>query len=190
MGSVVSRIAAAVLAVAALLLGFPAPGTAVAPVAVVVEDTAGVLDQNTLLPAVERIQFYEPTRVAVFTYNGTAEDNLNEEVLKFARSKHPEWISADGQKWADGLFIFALDPVGRHVGTYMGEDRKVSLEQRSDIQDASKDLFRDAQWTDGTVAGIRRAAELINQPWYRSAAFLITAWVTGGIAALSVAAWL
>ena len=189
MGSVVSRIAAMMLVLVALLLGTAAPGTAVAPVAVVVEDTAGVLDQNTLLPAVERIQFYEPTRVAVFTYNGRTEDNLNEQVLKFARSKHPEWISADGQKWADGLFIFALDPVGRHVGTYMGEDRKVSLEQRSDIQDASKDLFRDAQWTDGTVAGIRRAAELINQPWYRSAAFLITAWVTGGIAALGAAAW-
>jgi uncharacterized membrane protein YgcG len=72
----------------------------------------------------------------------------------------------------------------------MGEDRKVSLEQRSDIQDASKELFRDAQWTDGTVAGIRRAAELINQPWYRSAAFQITAWVTGGLAALGAAAWL
>jgi uncharacterized membrane protein YgcG len=66
----------------------------------------------------------------------------------------------------------------------------VSLEQRSDIQEASKELFRDAQWTDGTVAGIRRAAELINQPWYRSAAFLITAWVTGGLAALGAAAWL
>jgi uncharacterized membrane protein YgcG len=190
MGSVASRIAAIMLAVAALLLAVAAPGTAVPPVAVVVEDTAGVLDRNTLLPAVERIQFYEPTKVAVFTYNGKAEDNLNEQVLAFARASHPEWISADGQKWADGLFIFALDPVGRHVGTYMGEDRKVSLEQRSDIQDASKDLFRDAQWTDGTVAGIRRAAELINQPWYRSAAFLVTAWVTGGIAALGAAAWL
>ncbi|BCW78833.1 DUF5129 domain-containing protein [Arthrobacter sp. NicSoilC5] len=190
MGSMVRRIVLMVLALAVLLVGAAAPATAVAPVAVIVEDTAGVLDQNTLVPAVERIQFYEPTRVAVFTYNGKAEDNLNEEVLKFARSRHPEWISPDGQKWADGLFIFALDPVGRHVGTYMGEDRKVSLEQRSDIQDASKELFRDAQWTDGTVAGIRRGAELINQPWYRSAAFLVTAWVTAGTAALGAAAWL
>ncbi|HSU48410.1 MAG TPA: DUF5129 domain-containing protein [Arthrobacter sp.] len=190
MGGIPGRIAVIMLALAAFLLGTAVPATAVAPVAVVVEDTAGVLDHNSLVPAVERIQFYEPTRVAVFTYNGKAEDNLNEEVLKFARSRHPEWISADGQKWADGLFIFALDPVGRHVGTYMGEDRKVSLEQRSDIQDASKELFRDAQWTDGTVAGIRRAAELINQPWYRSAAFLTPAWITGGIAVLGAAAWL
>lgn len=190
MGSLLSRLAVIVLAVAASLLGIAPPSAAVSPSAVIVEDTAGVLDLNTLVPAVERIQFYEPTRVAVFTYNGKAEDNLNEEVLRFARSRHPEWISADGQKWADGLFIFALDPVGRHVGTYMGEDRKVSLEQRSDIQDSSKELFRDAQWTDGTVAGIRRAAELINQPWYRSGAFLITAWVTAGLAALGAAAWL
>ncbi|KIC67995.1 DUF5129 domain-containing protein [Pseudarthrobacter phenanthrenivorans] len=190
MVSVAGRIAVVLLTLAAFLVGSGGAASAVAPSAVVVEDTAGVLDQKTLLPAVERIQFYEPTKVAVFTYNGKAADNLNEEVLRFARSRHPEWISADGQKWADGLFIFALDPVGRHVGTYMGEDRKVSLEQRSDIQDATKELFRDAQWTDGTVAGIRRAAELINQPWYRSTAFLVTAWVTGGLAALGAAAWL
>src|SRR6478752_6474722 len=190
MGSIVRRIAVVVLALAALLMGAAAPGTAVAPVAVIVEDTAGVLDQNTLVPAVERIQFYEPTRVAVFTYNGTAADNLNETVLSFARSRHPEWISPDGQKWADGLFIFALDPVGRHVGTYMGEDRKVSAEQREDIQNASKELLRDAQWTDGTVAGIRRGAELINQPWYRSTAFLVTAWAAVAAAVCGAAAWL
>lgn len=57
-----------------------------------------------------------------------------------------KWISSDGHKWADGLFIFALDPVGRHVGTYMGEGRKVSLEQRKDSQDATKKPLRDAQW--------------------------------------------
>lgn len=146
------------------LVGAGPAALAVRPVDVVVEDRAGVLDQNTLLPAVRAVDFYQPTKVAVYTYNGTAADNLNEEVLRFARAEHPEWISADGQKWADGLFIFALDPVGRHVGTYMGEDRKVSLEQRDDIQNASKDLFRDAQWTDGTIAGIKRGAELINQP--------------------------
>ena len=177
-------------ALVALLLGFTAAAAAVPPVSVQVEDRAGVLDRSTLLPALEGIEFHEPTRVVVYTYNGRAEDNLNEEVLRFARTEHPEWISADGQKWADGLFIFALDPVGRHVGTYMGEDRKVSLEQRSDIQDAARDLLRDAQWTDGTIAGVRRAAELINQPWYQSIAFLVAAWVTAGTAALGAGAWL
>jgi uncharacterized membrane protein YgcG len=172
------------------LVSGPAAARAEPPVGIVVEDGAGVLDRNRLIPAVEAMDFYEPTRVAVFTYRGSAEDNLNEEVLRFARAQHPEWISGDGQKWADGLFIFAVDPVGRHVGTYMGEDRKVSLEQREDIQNASKDLLRDAQWTEATIAGIRRGAELINQPWYRSTAFLVTAWSSAAAAVLGAAAWL
>jgi uncharacterized membrane protein YgcG len=178
------------LIVVAVLLGGSAPALAVTPTDIVIEDRAGVLDPRTLVPAIAGIEFHEPTKVAVYTYNGSAADNLNEEVLRFARAEHPDWVSPDGQKWADGLFIFALDPVGRHVGTYMGEDRKVSLDQRDDIQNAAKDLLRDAQWTDGTIAGIRRGAELINQPWYRSAAFLITAWVTGGVAVAGTAAWL
>jgi uncharacterized membrane protein YgcG len=172
------------------LIGAAPPASAVPPVDVVIEDRAGVLDRNRLLSAVRAIDFHQPTKVAVYTYNGTAAANLNEEVLRFARAEHADWISADGQKWADGLFIFALDPAGRQVGTYMGEDRKVSLDQRGDIQDASKELLRDAQWTDGTLAGIRRGAELINQPWYRSAAFLVTAWTTATGAAAGTATWL
>ncbi|MET1066033.1 MAG: DUF5129 domain-containing protein [Arthrobacter sp.] len=172
------------------LVGTAPAALAVAPVGVVVEDRAGVLDQNTLVPAVQAIEFYQPTKVAVYTYNGSASDNLNEEVLGFARAEHPEWISADGQKWADGFFILALDPVGRHVGTYMGEDRKVSLDQREDIQNASKELLRDAQWTEGTIAGIKRGAELIDQPWYRSTAFLVAAWATVVAAVVGAATWL
>ncbi|WP_230116700.1 DUF5129 domain-containing protein [Arthrobacter sp. Bi83] len=173
----------------ALLVAGGPTALAATPVDIVVEDRAGVLDRNTLDPAIRAIEFHERTKVAVYTYNGSAADNLNEEVLRFARGEHPEWISTDGQKWADGLFIFALDPVGRHVGTYMGEDRKVSLEERDDIQNAAKDLLRDAQWTDGIVAGVRRGAELINQPWYQSAAVVITAWITCVLAALAAAAW-
>ena len=60
MVSVVGRIAVVLLALAACLVGSGGAASAVAPSAVVVEDTAGVLDQNTLLPAVEGIQFYEP----------------------------------------------------------------------------------------------------------------------------------
>ncbi len=72
----------------------------------------------------------------------------------------------------------------------MGEDRKVSLEQREDIQNASKELLRDAQWTEGTIAGIQRGAELINQPWYRSTAFLVAAWTTVAAAVAGAATWL
>jgi len=132
----------------AMLLG-GAAAFAVTPSDVIVEDRAGVLDRHTLVPAIDAIEFHTPTKVAVYTYNGSAADNLNEEVLRFARAEHPDWISPDGQKWTDGLFIFALDPVGRHVGTYMGEDRKVSLEQRDDIQNAAKELGNIEAKTDG-----------------------------------------
>ncbi|MET3945959.1 putative membrane protein YgcG [Arthrobacter sp. UYCu512] len=178
---------------ALVLIGLAGTGPAAQAVTasdIVVEDKAGVLDQKTLLPAIRQIDFYQPTKVAVYTYSGAASDNLNEEVLRFARSEHPEWISEDGQKWANGLYIFALDPVGRHVGTYMGEDRKVSLDQREDIQNATKELFRDAQWTTGTIAGIQRGAELINQPWYRSTAFLVAAWGAAAAAVAGAATWL
>lgn len=159
--------AALMLGAISLFVGI-APAHAAGATEIVIEDTAGVLDKNTLLPAIDSIKFNEPTKVAIYTREGKGTDNFNEEVLKFARANHPEWLSEDKQKWADTLFIFALDPVGRHVGTYMGEDRKVSLAQRDDIQEATKDLFRDAQWTDGTIEGVRYAATLMNRPWYKS----------------------
>lgn len=159
--------AALMLGAMALFVGI-APAHAAGATEVVIEDTAGVLDTNTLLPAIDAIKFNEPTKVAIYTREGKGSDNFNEEVLRFARANHPEWLSEDRQKWADSLFIFALDPVGRHVGTYMGEDRKVSLGQREDIQEATKELFRDAQWTEGTIEGVRYAAKIMNRPWYKS----------------------
>ena len=159
--------AALMLGAIALFLGIT-PAHAAGVTEIVVEDTAGVLDQNTLLPAIKAISFNEPTKVAIYTREGKSSDNFNEEVLRFAKEKHPEWLSDDKQKWADSLFIFALDPVGRQIGTYMGEDRKVSLAQRDDIQEATKPLLKDAQWTDGTIEGVKRAAALMNRPWYKS----------------------
>ncbi|MDO5754211.1 DUF5129 domain-containing protein [Arthrobacter sp.] len=170
------------------IVGIAPAATAATPTEVVIEDTAGVLYQPQLLPALEKINFHKPTKVAVYTRNGTKSDNFNEEVLRYARVNHPEWISADGQKWADGLFIFAFDPVGRQVGTYMGEDRKVSLQKREAIQDAAKKLFVEAQWTDGTIAGVKKGASLINQPWYLSLGFIITASIAGGVALLGFGA--
>jgi uncharacterized membrane protein YgcG len=146
-----------------------APGaSADKPTEIVVEDTAGILDSGTLMPALRDIEFHEPTKVVVFTERGSAGDNFNERVLGFARAEHPEWISEDGQKWADGLYIVAIDPDGRHVGTYMGEDRKVSLDQREDIQESMFDLLRDAQWTGAAIVGVEEGAAVINRPWYRS----------------------
>ena len=177
------RLFVAFLLLIPALLGTATAAAAVPPDQVIVEDTAGVLDANTLLPALEDIEFRDPTTVAVYTYNGSRDANLNEDVLRFARAEHPEWLSSDGQKWADGLFIFALDPVGRHIGTYFGEDRKISLDRQEDIREEVGDLFREAQWTDGTIAAVEEGAELINQPWYASDGF-IGASAVGGVALL------
>lgn len=172
----------AALALAVMTVLGVAPAALADPASnVVVEDTAGVLYQPELLDGIAKINFHAPTTVAIYTRNGNSSDNLNEEVLRYARAEHPEWISADGQKWADGLFIFALDPAGRQVGTYMGEDRKVSMAKRESIQGATRDLFRDAQWTQGTVTGVKKAAQLMNQPWYQSTGFIVAGSITGGL---------
>ncbi|WP_104104284.1 DUF5129 domain-containing protein [Arthrobacter sp. 08Y14] len=172
------------------LTGGAAAAAAVTPDEVIVEDTAGVLDSNTLLPALENIEFREPTTVAVYTYNGPADNEdgtvLNAEVLRFARAEHPEWLSEDGQKWADGLFIFALDPTGRWTGTYYGEDRKISLDQQEDIRSETNELFAEANWTEGTIAAVEEAAKLINRPWYLSRGAIIGFIVAGVAAAGSV----
>lgn len=152
----------------------------------IVVDTAGRLDVPTLERELADVDFYEPTTVVVFTYSGTASDNLNEKVLEFARAQHPEWISADGQKWADGLFIFALDPDGRHVGTYFGDDRTIPLDQQASIQEATKDDFRAAFWTEGVVVGVKKAASLINRPWYASPGFIGT---TVGAGVVGAGTW-
>ena len=162
-----------------MLTGGASAAAAVTPDEVIVEDTAGVLDPNTLLPALEEIDFREPTTVAVYTYNGPENNEdgkvLNAEVLRFAREQHPEWLSDDGQKWADGLFIFALDPAGRWTGTYYGEDRKISLDQQEDIRTKTNELFAEANWTEGTIAAVEEAAKLINRPWYLSPGTIVIA---------------
>lgn len=186
MGTVRKILGVVILVCLGLLGAGPAP-LPVRPAGVVVEDRAGVLDRSILHAWTHAIGFHQPTMVGVYTYNGTAAANLNEEVWRFAREERPEWISADGQKWADGFFLLALDTAGRQLGTFMGEDRKVSLEQRNDIQNVASELLRDARWTEGTVAGIKRAAQLINQPWYGSEAFLVTALATAAAATFTAA---
>ncbi|MCC3297446.1 DUF5129 domain-containing protein [Arthrobacter caoxuetaonis] len=177
-----------------LALAVPAaPAAAVAPDDIVVDDTAGVLDLNTLLPALEEVNFRSPTTVAIYTFRsepGREFDDgdtfMNEETLRYAREEHPEWISADGQKWADGLFIFSLDPEGRWIGTYFGEDRKVDSGVAEDIREEAGEYFADAQWTDGTIAGVEEAAKLINRPWYLNPALWVLA---GGVVFVAAAVW-
>lgn len=140
------------------------PAAAVPASDLVVADTAGVMYLPQLQQEIAKIDFYVPVTVAIYTRRGDKNDNLNEKTLQFARAERPEWISADGQKWANGLFLFVLDPDARKVGTYFGEDVKISTGQQSQVQDSVKGLLRDAQWSDGAVQAVRSAAALMAKP--------------------------
>lgn len=156
---------------------------------IIVDDTAGVLDEPTLRDGVEDVRFYGPTDVAVFTHRGGEEAQtddlaLNDAVLAHARESRTEWLSADEQKWADDLFIFAVDPEGRLVGTYFGENRKVGEESQLEIQEATKDELRAGRWTEGAVRGVEEAAARMGSPFIRSGPGIA---VAGGASAATVA---
>lgn len=142
-----------------------------------VEDTAGILYEPDLRAGIEQVRFYEPTTVAVFTHEGGTEaltDDLalNDAVLDYARESRTDWLSDDEQTWADDLYIFAVDPEGRLVGTYFGDNRAVPESAQLDIQDETKDDLGAGQWTDGSIVGVEEAADRMNAPFIRS---------TGGI---------
>ena len=139
-----------------------------------VEDTAGILSRPDLVTAVEDVRFHEPTTVAVFTHRGgeqalTDDLALNDAVLEHARESRTDWLSDDEQRWADGLYVFAVDPEGRLVGTYFGDDRAVGEDAQLAIQDATKDDLRAGRWTDGVVVGVEAAADRMNAPFIRTA---------------------
>lgn len=161
----------------------------------VVDDGAQVLDVATLEDGVEELRFHEPTDVAVFTTLGgeaarTDDLALNTAVLEHARAERSEWLSADGQTWADDLFVFAVDPEGRLVGTYFGENRTVDPEEQLEIQDAAKDDFRAADWTDGTLAGLEAGADRIERPFVRSAGGVVVAGLLSLLTAVGLGSWL
>ncbi len=138
-----------------------------------VDDTAGVLHEPSLRMIVDEVRFYEPTDVAVLTHRGGQEAQvddlaLNDAVLEHARENRPEWLSGDGQRWADDLYLFAVDPEGRLVGTYFGDNRAIGEDAQLDVQDATKDELRARRWTEGAGIGIEAAAARMNAPFPRT----------------------
>ncbi|TFI26004.1 DUF5129 domain-containing protein, partial [Micrococcus endophyticus] len=79
-----------------------------------------------------------------------ASQAFNGRVLERARAEHPDWLSADGQTWADGLVIVALDPDNRMLGLYVGEDRSLSTDQLQDVREDGYEAARAAKWTDAS----------------------------------------
>ena len=151
-------------------------------------DDAGVIDPAQLRRDLAEIEFREPTRVAVVTERGPdlsaldddrASQAFNGRVLERARAEHPDWLSADGQKWADGLVIVALDPDNRLIGVYVGEDRMLSTDQLRDVREAGHEAARAAQWTDTVVEVTGAAAELIGRPWWQAPELWFGAGIVG-----------
>ena len=163
--------------------------------AVQVDDTAQVLHEPTLQEEVGRLRFHEPTTVAIFSHRGgeaarTDDYALNDAVLAHARDTRTEWLSDDEQKWADDLFILGVDPEGRLVGTYFGENRAVGQGAQDAIQDATKDDFRAGRWTDGAVEGVRSAAGRMNRPVVRGPGGIVGATTAGLLTVGGAAAYL
>lgn len=144
-----------------------------------VYDEAKLLQVAPFKRRIEEIKFHEPTeRVVVLTAPGEVE-NLNDYVLQFARKKGKNLgliSEEDPNYWSDGLFILAVAPDSRIVGTYFGEDVTVPQSKQDLIQESTKDLFRDADWAGGLVAGVSKASTLIGD----TQGFLLRDLVLGG----------
>lgn len=154
-----------------------------------VVDTAGILDAGQLDSVLTQVRFHEPTDVAIYTVDGGTEAltndlALNDAVREYAETERSDWLSPDRQYFADDLFIFAVDPTGRLVGTYFGENRTVGQGAQNAIQDAAKDDFREDRWTDGTIDGVEVAADRINAPFIRNTGGAVVSG-TAGLAALA-----
>ena len=151
-------------------------------------DDAGVIDPAQLRRDLAGIEFREPTRVAVVTERGPdlsaldddrASQAFNGRVLERARAEYPDWISADGQKWADDLVIVALDPDNRLIGVYVGEDRMLSTDRLREVREAGHEAARAARWTDTVVDVTDAAAELIGRPWWQAPELWFGAGIVG-----------
>lgn len=158
---------------------------------VTIDDTAGVINKARLRDALDDIDFYEPTNVAVYTRKGEYSDDINTKTLQYAKSVHPEWISDKpedyGDYWADGLLIITLSVEGSghgQVGTYFGEDRKVSTGQMEKIHEKGYSDFKLSRWTDGVIAVADGAAAIMNRPWYKAPALWWTGGIVGGLGSI------
>lgn len=179
------------LALLALLAPLAAvPAAHATPPAVEVLDEAGVLDDpQALEDRISGVSFREEVQLEVLTLDSATQDVdtsdervLNDAVLAYARAEHPEWI--DGDTWADGVVIVALDPVQRKLGTYAGDDVKLSDGGFEDVQDAMRDDAADSAWEDALEAGAQEYADLLGRPWWQSPGAILVAVVAFVIVAI------
>ncbi|MGP9537508.1 DUF5129 domain-containing protein [Brachybacterium sp. AOP43-C2-M15] len=187
------------LTVLVLTVLAPAPALADPPRSVSVLDTTGSVEEQPLTEALEEVDFRSEVDLVVlvlevtdFGYSTSEDTALNSAVRDHARDEQPELLSADGQHFADGTVILAMDPVGRFLGTYAGEDVRLDEDGFAAVQEAMREDARDEDWESALLAGAERYADLLDRPWWQSpgayvAGFAAVVGVVGGaLAALGL----
>lgn len=185
---------AALVSIAALLSAAPA-ALAEAPRSITVVDTTGDLNAAPLTERLQRTDFRRSVDVVALTVDVTAHGRsasddraLNDTVLELARSEHPDWLSPGGAYWRDGLVIIAIDPAGRFIGAYAGEDVKLSEDDFVSIQEAMRPAAREGDWNGAVVAGAEQYASLLDRPIWLHPAAILAALAAVGVAGLSALA--
>ncbi|ATG55189.1 hypothetical protein CFK41_10785 [Brachybacterium ginsengisoli] len=185
-----TSLTAALLLLLAALSPFGAAALAVPPGAVTVHDTTGTVDSTGLSEDLAQVDFRREVDLVVLVVDVTdhghssAEDTaLNDTVRDVAQEDLTELLSADGDHFADGTVIIALDPDNRFLGTYAGEDVKLSDDGFSAVQDAMRGDARDADWEATLEAGAEKYAALLDRPWWQHPVSLVAAAVAACAAA-------
>ena len=133
-----------------------------------VYDKAHILSSDTVAEKIQDIGFRQDVHVVVVSVPGYMIENLNAEVLKYARTHQDAprpWISSSNSNyWSDGTVILAVAPDSRKVGCYFGQDVRLSLSNQASIQSAAKKQFNNRDWGDGVVAMTEKAADLMGRP--------------------------
>jgi len=187
-GSLIALCALALLVLTALV---PAPARAEPPRSVEVVDTTGSVDREVLQNELAEVDFRTEVDLVVLILDVTdhggdpAQDTaLNDAVLDHARTTDPSLLSEDGEHYAEGTVILALDPENRFLGTYAGEDVKLDDDGFSAVQDAMREDARDAEWRDALTAGAEKYSDLLHRPWWQHPGVLVAAASAVGAAAI------
>ena len=133
-----------------------------------VYDKAHILSSDTVAEKIQEIGFRQDVHVVVVSVPGYMIENLNAEVLRYARTHQDAprpWISSSNSNyWSDGIVILAVAPDSRKVGCYFGQDTRLPVSQQASIQSAAKKAFNDHKWDDGILAMAKKTADLLGRP--------------------------
>lgn len=170
-----------IAAVTALTTVVPVPAQAMPPRSVEVIDTLDAVDAPALTEELDEVGFRSEVDLRVLVLDVTAQGRsasddraLNDAVLLYARDSRPDLLSEDGDHWADGTVILALDPGNRFLGTYAGEDVKLTDGGFEAAQEDMRDEAQDGDWEATILAGAEEYADRLDRPaWQHPLALLV-----------------